>query len=115
MVYSGDTDFQGQHVERPCVTIGQSASTISLSVSNANPSADDAVTLTATVTAASPGVGSPTGTVEFLNNGNSIGTGTLSGGVATLTTMPADRRQLCHRFVLGRHQLQQQHFNTPWR
>ena len=33
-----------------------------------------------------PRGGTPTGTVEFLNNGTSIGTGTLSAGTATFTT-----------------------------
>jgi hypothetical protein len=55
-------------------------------VSSANPSATQSVTLTATVTAASPGAGNPTGSVEFLNNGTSIGSAALSGGKATLTT-----------------------------
>lgn len=44
------------------------------------------MTFTATVAAVSPGVGSPTGSVDFLNNGVSVGTATLSGGTATLTT-----------------------------
>ncbi len=46
-----------------------------------------AVTLTATVSAALPGGGVPSGTVTFYNNGNPIGTGTLSTpGAYTLTT-----------------------------
>jgi Bacterial Ig-like domain (group 3) len=44
------------------------------------------VTFTATVAAASPGSGTPTGTVNFLENGTQIGTGTLSAGVATFAT-----------------------------
>ena len=84
-IYSGDTDFQGSTTSA-FVTIGQSASSVSLSVSSANPTAAQSVTFTAKVSATSPGVGSPTGTVEFLNNGTSIGTATLSGGSATLTT-----------------------------
>jgi subtilase family serine protease len=43
------------------------------------------VTLTATVAPASGG-GTPTGTVAFINSGVSLGTETLSGGVATLVT-----------------------------
>lgn len=54
-------------------------------VSSPNPSTyKQAVTLTATVTSAEPG--GPTGTVSFNNSGTFLGTGTLSGGVAKLTT-----------------------------
>jgi Bacterial Ig-like domain (group 3)/Domain of unknown function (DUF4214) len=85
MVYSGDTDFAGG-TSTGTATIGQSASSTSLTVSNANPGATQSVTLTAMVSATSPGAGVPGGTVEFLNNGSSIGTATLSGGTATFTT-----------------------------
>lgn len=44
------------------------------------------VTFTATVTATSPGFGTPTGTVTFKNGSATLGTGTLSGGVASFTT-----------------------------
>jgi hypothetical protein len=43
------------------------------------------VTFTATVSAVAPGTGTPTGTVTFLDGGSPIGTGTLSGGLATFT------------------------------
>jgi sugar lactone lactonase YvrE len=43
------------------------------------------VTFTATVAVVSPGTGTPTGTVTFLDGSTTLGTGTLSGGVATLT------------------------------
>jgi hypothetical protein len=86
--YSGDTNFASGN-STGTVTIGQSASSVSLTVSNATPPAGQPVTFTATVAAVSPGAGSPTGTVDFISNGNSIGTGTLSGGKATLnTTLP---------------------------
>ncbi len=52
--------------------------------SSANPSfVGQAVTLTATV---SPGTVNPTGTVTFLDGGSPIGSGMLSGGIATFTT-----------------------------
>jgi PKD repeat protein len=44
------------------------------------------VTFTATVSAVAPGSGTPTGSVTFFDNGTSLGTGVLSGGVATLST-----------------------------
>ncbi|MDV9203194.1 Ig-like domain-containing protein, partial [Streptomyces sp. Wh19] len=33
-----------------------------------------------------PGAGTPTGTVDFFDGATLLGTGTLSGGVATFTT-----------------------------
>ncbi|HMF36072.1 MAG TPA: Ig-like domain repeat protein, partial [Isosphaeraceae bacterium] len=43
------------------------------------------VTFTATVSVNSPGAGTPTGTVTFKDGATVLGTGTLSGGVATFT------------------------------
>jgi len=64
-----------------------SATTTAVS-SSANPSVySQPVTFTATVTAAPPGSGVPTGTVTFKNGSTTLGTGTLNGsGVATFTT-----------------------------
>src|SRR5205085_1016019 len=44
------------------------------------------VTLTTTVSASDPGSGTPTGTVFFLEDSTTLGTGTLSAGQASLTT-----------------------------
>jgi trimeric autotransporter adhesin len=85
MVYSGNTDFKA-NTSTGSVTIGQSATSTSLTVSNPNPEATQSVTFTATVSPTSPGAGVPTGTVEFLSSGTSIGTATISGGKATFTT-----------------------------
>lgn len=57
------------------MTLNTSATTISAGLN---------VNLTASV--ASSTSGTPTGTVQFLSNGNAIGTATLSSGVATLAT-----------------------------
>ncbi len=84
--YSGDTDFVAGTSTGNIVTIAQASTTTGLTVSNATPSAGESVTFTATVAAVSPGVGTATGTVEFLNGGSSIGTATLSAGKATFTT-----------------------------
>jgi hypothetical protein len=51
-----------------------------------NPVFGQSVTLTAKVTAAAPGSGTPTGTVAFYDGTIKLGTGTLCNGVATLTT-----------------------------
>ncbi|HZP64731.1 MAG TPA: Ig-like domain repeat protein, partial [Rudaea sp.] len=69
------------------LTVANAPSTTTLGANPPSPSVfGQSVTFTATVTATPPAVGTPTGTVTFLDNGSSIGTGTLSGGVATLTT-----------------------------
>jgi hypothetical protein len=61
------------------------ASTATTNVaSSANPSAfGQSVQFSATVAPVAPGVGSPTGNVEFFSGNVSLGTGTLSGGSAT--------------------------------
>src|SRR6266516_3324899 len=65
----------------------QKASTTTTVVSSANPSVfGQAVTFTATVAVVAPGAGSPSGTVTFLDGATTLGTGTLSGGIATFTT-----------------------------
>ncbi|MGC9944040.1 MAG: MBG domain-containing protein [Verrucomicrobiota bacterium] len=68
------------------LTITNSLTSGSL-VSSANPSPTGSnVTFTATVTAVAPGAGIPTGTVNFRIDGSILGSGLLSGGLATFTT-----------------------------
>lgn len=56
-------------------------------ISSGNPSIyGKSVTFTATVAAAAPATATPTGTVTFLDGSNTIGNGTLSGGVATFSS-----------------------------
>ena len=61
--------------------------TITELISSRNPSLDgESVTFTATVTAAPPGTGTPTGTVQFKTNGVNCGSPvTLSSGISTTT------------------------------
>ena len=78
------------------------ASTTTTLTSSANPSVyGQAVTFTATVTADSPGAGTPTGTVTFKEGSTILGTATLdaSGQVTpTVHHLVAGRRQpLDHR------------------
>jgi hypothetical protein len=66
-------------------TVKQARATTTLA-SSANPSTfGQSVTFTATVAPASPGAGTPTGTVTFYDGSNAIGTGALTGGVASFT------------------------------
>jgi hypothetical protein len=88
--YSGDGNFLTSTSASLTQSQTQDGSSVSLdsagvtSVYGVNP------TLTATVTANSPGSGTPTGTVTFYdgtgNTAVALGQGTLSGGVATLAS-----------------------------
>ena len=54
---------------------------------SANPSVlGQTIILTATVSPVSPGIGTPTGTVTFMDGATTLGTATLSGGLAALPT-----------------------------
>jgi len=79
--YAGDADYKTSTSAALSQAIDETATTTKL-VSSLNPSSfDQGVTFTATVASA---YGTPTGTVNFLANGKALGSGTLSGGVATL-------------------------------
>ena len=85
-VYGGDTNFITSTSNTVSQVVNQDSTATTLS-SSQNPSIfGQAVTFTATVTANSPGLGIPTGTVTFEDGTTSLGTGTLSGGVATFAT-----------------------------
>src|SRR5439155_16887480 len=66
-VYGGDTNFVGGTSAAVPETIGHAAPAVALATS-VNPSVSgQAVTFTATVTAGSPGSGTPTGSVTFFD------------------------------------------------
>src|SRR5262249_27395575 len=86
-VYSSDTNFSTS-TGTLSQTVNADATSTALT-SSANPSAPgQSVTFTATVTANTPGGGTPTGTVQFqidgINFGNPV---TLSGGQATSSSI----------------------------
>jgi autotransporter-associated beta strand protein len=67
-------------------TVNQASTTTSVSPTP-NPSVyGQSVTLTANVAATSPGAGTATGTVSFFDGATLLGSASLSGGVATLST-----------------------------
>ena len=85
--YYGDGNFNGSTgslTGNPQVVNKATTSTL-LSSMPTSPHFADPVTFTATIKAVAPGAGTPTGIVTFFDGGSSIGTGTLSGGVATFT------------------------------
>ena len=79
----GNNDYTAATPVLRTLTVNKATPTASLSSSESSGAYGASVTLTATLTGA--GV-SPTGTVTFINRGTTLGTATLSGGVATLTT-----------------------------
>ena len=85
-IYKGDTNYATSTSPAVTVTVAQATTTTTLT-SSINPSLiGQNVTFTATVAAVSPGAGTPTGTIEFKQGTNQLGTGTLSNGVATYST-----------------------------
>ena len=86
-VYGGDGNFITSKSVALTQTVQQDATTTNLK-SSANPSVfGQSVTFTATVKAASPGSGTPSGTVTFYNGSITLGSATLGGtGTASFTT-----------------------------
>ena len=79
-VYTGDTNFTGSTSSTLDMDVNQSASTVTVS-GTPNPAAPgQPVTFTATVTAGA------TGTVTFKDGATTLGSGTLSGGMASFAT-----------------------------
>jgi hypothetical protein len=84
--YSGDSSDAASTSNTLSQTVNQDATSTGLS-SSQNPSVyGQSVTFTATVTAASPGSGTPSGIVTFMDGTTTLGTGSLSGGIATYST-----------------------------
>jgi len=79
--YSGDAQFGASTSATKIVTVTAAASSTALKVSAGSASHGQTVTLTATVTSKA---GTPPGQVTFKANGGSVGSASLSGGVATL-------------------------------
>ncbi len=89
--YMGDSGFFKSNSSTITQTVGQASSSVALVTSNASTTYGDPVTFTATVSAVTPGAGTPSGTVTFYDGTTSIGTGTLNGtGTATLNISTLD-------------------------
>jgi YVTN family beta-propeller protein len=81
--------MNGINSQQVILTVKVAATPTSSTItSSVNPSVfGQSVTFTATVSAVSPGVGTPTGTVQFIDGANNLGSAiTLSGGEATYST-----------------------------
>jgi hypothetical protein len=85
--YGGDTNDYGSTTSSAfSETVSQDTTATTLTSSGNTSVYGQPVTFTATVSVVSPGAGTPTGTVTFMDGNTTLGTGTLSNDVATLTT-----------------------------
>jgi hypothetical protein len=86
-VYSSDSNFAGSTSTALPYTVGQAATTTSVSALPVSPSVfGQSVAFTATVAASPPGSGTPTGTVTLSDGATTLGAGSLSGGTFTFST-----------------------------
>ena len=84
--YNGDTSYASSTSAPITVTVAKATTSATLT-SGLNPSqSGNPVQFTASIAVTAPGAGIPTGTVTFLDGSTSLGTGTVTGGVATFTT-----------------------------
>ena len=85
-VYSDDANYQTSTASAITQTVTQAATSVAAPTTSGATAYGQSVTFTATVVATAPGAGTPSGTVTFYDGGTSLGTGTLTGGVATFAT-----------------------------
>ncbi len=80
--YLGDSNFLSSTSSGVGYTVNKAATTTALTAPASGTSGPygDNVNLSATVSVTSPGAGTPTGTVTFIDGTTVIGSGTLSGG-----------------------------------
>jgi hypothetical protein len=86
-VYGGDIIHATSTSATLPVTVAQDATTTVVTASRPSAVVGQSVTFTATVAVSAPGVGTPTGTVTFMDGTTKLGTGTLTtiNGVTTAT------------------------------
>ncbi|HEX5385794.1 MAG TPA: Ig-like domain repeat protein [Gemmatimonadales bacterium] len=85
--YQGSADFAGSTSSPRTHTVSAASTTTMVTTSKTPSDFGESVTFTATVAAAAPGAGTPTGNVQFQIDGSNSGSPVaLSSGKATLTT-----------------------------
>jgi len=85
-VYGGDGNFSGSFSAATSETVSPASTNTSLSVSPSSTTYGQSVTLTASIAVVSPGVGTPTGSVEFFDGTTAIATVPLNGTTAAFNT-----------------------------
>jgi hypothetical protein len=88
VVYAGGTDFSSSTSPALTETVMQDGTKTSVASSTAQDSSvfGQSVTFTASVNAASPGGGTPTGSITFMDGSSTLGSVTMASGSATYTT-----------------------------
>ena len=111
-VYGGDTNFHAS-TSAALTPDGQPGGTTTALTSSANPSVfGQSVTFTATVPPSAPGSRHPTGTVTFKDGATAWARHAQRRGVATFTTVDAERRHpLDHGRLQRRRQFDDQHLD----
>src|SRR5439155_1751631 len=85
-VYGGDANDTASTSAAWPMTVAPASTAVALTASASSQTFGQAVTFTATVSAANPGSGTPGGSVTFRDGSGVLGTAALDGsGVATLT------------------------------
>ena len=86
--YGGDTNDATSTSSALAEIVDKASTSTALSITPSTPLVGQTVTLSATVTPAAPGAGTPTGTVTFAGNGGTLCSASLSGspGAASCTT-----------------------------
>lgn len=85
-VYGGDANDGTSTSAAVGESITQISTTTAVTDSSASPAAGASLTLTATITPGATATPGPSGTVTFKDGGVTLGTGTVSGSVATFAT-----------------------------
>ena len=84
--YIGDGNFSDSTSPVVSQTVGQAGTTTSVAASPSSSVYGQSVTFTATIGVVTPGAGTPTGSVTFMDGSTTLGTGTLnSTGAASFT------------------------------
>ena len=86
VVYSGDPIYAPSTAPALVQTVDKAVTSTSVVSSNTPSLVGATVTFTAVVTVASPGAGTPSGSVAFFADGAPLGMGTLAAGTATYST-----------------------------
>jgi hypothetical protein len=85
-IYQGDPNFTSSTAPVVNLVVDQDTTATALSVSASPGLVGQPIILTAVVAGTVPGFGPPTGTVRFMDGTSTIGSSSLSSGVATFTT-----------------------------
>lgn len=87
--YAGDAAYAASTAAAVSIRVAPAATTVTLVANKSTLLPGGSVTLTATVAVVAPGKGTPAGSVTFRDGAKVIGTASLTGGIATLATVPA--------------------------